>query len=131
MPPVGLMPAFMTTGRFLKPYSERLGRWITRNAREGLGWVLGAIGFRMLLGAAVSFEFFGSRIIPASAEPCALPALRPVWHRYARPRDIAFGIVRPILRISTVMRIDSVGILPCVSLSPPSAASTPAESGAW
>ncbi len=125
------MPAFMTTGRFLKPHSERLGQWITRNAREGLGWALGAIGFLMLLGAAVSFEFFGSRIIPASGEPCALPALRPVWHRYARPRDMAFGIVRPILRISTVMRIDSVGILPCVSLSPPSAASTPAEGCGW
>gem|GEM_PF-4983020 len=72
-----------------------------------------------------------SRIIPASAEPCALPYLRPVWRRYARPRDMAFGIVRPILRISTVMRIYSVGILPCVSLSPPSAASTPAEGCGW
>jgi len=30
------MLGFMTTGRFLKPYSERLGREITRNAREGL-----------------------------------------------------------------------------------------------
>jgi len=62
------MPAFMTTGRFLKPYSERLGRWITRNAREGLGWTLGAISFLMLLDAAVSFEFFGLVDLPHFAD---------------------------------------------------------------
>lgn len=63
-PPVALMVAYIATGRILKPYYERLGRWISRNAREGLSWALGAIGFLMILDAAVYFEFFGLVDLP-------------------------------------------------------------------
>lgn len=63
-PPVALMVAYIATGRILKPYYERLGRWISRNAREGLSWALGAIGFLMMLDAAVYFEFFGLVDVP-------------------------------------------------------------------
>ncbi|MDW8060955.1 MAG: GAP family protein [Thermomicrobium sp.] len=66
-PPVALTMAYIATGRALKPYYERLGRWISRNAREGLSWALGAIGLPMMLDAAVHFEFFGLIDLPDAA----------------------------------------------------------------